>query len=196
MSGGYRQKCHPPMTKMSYILIHLLIQGYKEKRGTAPAPPPIFSKKRITMKQEKYDQLVKEFGEEKIAFMIDRLDEYADINPKRFKQYACHAAVMRKWIREDQDKKNAQNVKKELPSNTPKNMYPVPSDGENRAWATIIRRNFHKLFIDRLISENGTNLEFTLRDGTSLKFYYSDHKFKELVISQLRKMGANVDGLD
>lgn len=63
--------------------------------------PSFFSDKRVKMKMESYQELVKEFGNDKIKDMIERLEEYADINPKRFKQYANHATVIRKWIRED-----------------------------------------------------------------------------------------------
>lgn len=67
-----------------------------------PAPPdPLFSKNRVKMEKSAYERLVSEFGEEKIEEMIQRLDEYADINPRRFKQYAKHDVVIRKWIRED-----------------------------------------------------------------------------------------------
>lgn len=67
-----------------------------------PAPPPLlFFKKRVKMEMCSYKRLVNEFGESKIDEMIDRLDEYADINPRRFKQYAKHDVVIRKWIRED-----------------------------------------------------------------------------------------------
>lgn len=67
-----------------------------------PAPPPLlFFKKRIKMEMCSYKRLVNEFGESKIDEMIDRLDEYADINPRRFRQYAKHDVVIRKWIRED-----------------------------------------------------------------------------------------------
>lgn len=67
-----------------------------------PAPPPLlFLKKRVKMEMCAYKRLVEEFGESKIDEMIDRLDEYADINPRRFKQYAKHDVVIRKWIRED-----------------------------------------------------------------------------------------------
>lgn len=85
----------------------------KEKRGgkppNPPTPLPIFSNKRVKMEQAKYDALVKDFGVAKINQMVDRLDEYADINRKRFNQYSCHAAVIRKWIRDDAEKKSISN---------------------------------------------------------------------------------------
>lgn len=67
----------------------------------APPPPLFFLEKRVKMEKSAYERLVSDFGEEKIKEMIERLDEYADINPRRFKQYAKHDIVIRKWIRED-----------------------------------------------------------------------------------------------
>ncbi len=75
----------------------------KKEKGKDPTPP-LFLYKRVKMPQERYDSLIKDFGEKKIKEMMERLDEYADINPKRFKEYGCHSAVIRKWIREDNEK--------------------------------------------------------------------------------------------
>jgi len=79
----------------------------KEREEGAPPIPTFFSDRRVKMDQAKYDKLVLEHGLEKIKKFIDRLDEYADINPRRFKQYACHAAVIRKWMREETEKTTA-----------------------------------------------------------------------------------------
>lgn len=78
----------------------------KKKGGKPPEPPsqPSFSFKRVKMSQEEKIALQTSLGESRFQEYLERLDEYADINPKRFKQYACHAAVIRKWAREDSKK--------------------------------------------------------------------------------------------
>lgn len=84
------------------------IKEKERERGASPPNPPntqdLFIHERVKMPKVKYDKLVQEFGQEKISQMVDRLEEYADINPKRFKCYACHSTVIRKWIREDNNK--------------------------------------------------------------------------------------------
>ena len=100
------QNCPPPRTKLS-TYIEDKSNGRKEEREGAPPPPPppsFFTFNRVKIEHPKYEKLVQEFGKAKIDQMVERLDEYADINPKRFNQYACHAAVIRKWVREDREK--------------------------------------------------------------------------------------------
>jgi hypothetical protein len=92
----------------------------EEREGASPQASPVpprpsassefkFKSKisgmtRIKMKSDKHEKLVSDFGKERVADMLERLDEYADINEKKFKQYSCHAAVLRKWLREDNSK--------------------------------------------------------------------------------------------
>jgi hypothetical protein len=56
---------------------------------------------RIKMPIDRHKKLVEDFGCERVDEMLERLDEYADINAKKFKQYSCHDAVLRKWLREE-----------------------------------------------------------------------------------------------
>lgn len=105
-----RQKCQGGVTIMSprgdknvrALNIHNTTSREREEGGKPPNPPPsLFSDRRVSMKKAKYDKLVAEHGQTLVNQMVDRLDEYADINPKRFRQYGCHGAVIAKWIRED-----------------------------------------------------------------------------------------------
>lgn len=75
-----------------------------------------FSFKRVKMKQREYERLVNEFGKERIDDLVEQLDEYADIDPKKFKKYANHATVVRSWIRRSSLKasKTPQNRIKEI----------------------------------------------------------------------------------
>jgi hypothetical protein len=197
------QKCPPPRTKMSTN------KGYriediekKEREGATPPPsappPPVFFQihKRVQMPSKKYDALVQEHGVDKILEMMERLDEYADLNPKRFRQYACHAAVIRKWIREDKMISKSPFLK----SNTPKTAPVAPgsddlhNQGIHKAWMSECKRRcWEKIRGIGICFSNVDYVEFPLRDGKCLNIYYKDFKFKELIISQLLKMGVHVD---
>ena len=78
----------------------------KEEGAPEPlSPPPSanapFTYKKLSIPIQRYQNLVNEFGESKVNDMMDRLDEYAEINPKRFKAYGCHGAVISKWLRDE-----------------------------------------------------------------------------------------------
>ena len=86
----------------------------KEREGASPQPPPsqddFFTFGRVKILSSLRDKLIQDFGAEKVQKYIEKLDEFADINPKRFKAYANHATVLRKWMREDNEKTaNAQS---------------------------------------------------------------------------------------
>ena len=76
-------------------------EGAPEPLSPPPLPNPVFSYKRLKIPPQRYENLISEFGEAKVKEMMDRLDEYADINPKRFKAYGCHGAVIGKWLRDE-----------------------------------------------------------------------------------------------
>ena len=56
--------------------------------------------KRIKLTQEQYDKLIKEFGEDYIKQIIERLDEYVESNNNKNK-YSNYNLVIRKAIREN-----------------------------------------------------------------------------------------------
>jgi hypothetical protein len=84
----------------------------KRKGGLAPpAPPPpplpIFEytgkfsdKKRVVMLQSEYDKLVESYGLDLTLEFLERLDNWADENPKGFKEKKSHAATVNRWIRD------------------------------------------------------------------------------------------------
>lgn len=177
----------------------------KEREKAAPSPTPypelpeniytytsqVSGKCRVWMDQQKYDKLLQEMGNEKLYSMLERLDEYADLNPKRFKQYVCHAAVIRKWTREDKEKNNKQN----FPSES------VEKEGikaKSKAWAReVFRMPTYSKLVPSVVNMDRSQdyLEWTLRDGKILKIFYDDAMFKQLIISGLRKIGLSVEGL-
>lgn len=131
------------------------------------------------MSQEKFDCLVVDYGKEKVLQMCDRLDEFADINPKRFKQYGCHGTVIRKWIREDKEKQVKFAAKK-----------PV-DEKENELLAKKIAKEYPKLMAMQKIDIGYNYIEFKgSTHSTCIKF--SDNGFKEQVISELRKLGIPI----
>lgn len=157
----------------------------REGEGHAPPnpPPPTFSFKRISMSSEKHEALVQEFGEQRVKDMLDRLDEYADINPKRFKQYACHAAVIRKWIRDDGQK--------------------APT-GKVSGAATLVNEEFAKKIEAKYPQQTrisrdpsvGTSLEIKgVGYGGYTYILFKETGFKDQVINCLRKLGLPIDGL-
>ena len=153
----------------------------RERKGASPpaSPPPplapIFSHKRVKMEESKFHELRNEFGHDKVQEMLDRLDEYADLNPKRFRQYACHATVVRKWIREDSEK-----AKEKL---NPKVI--------NKLWSQRLKDKFSDRN-DIYIGDEG----ITFSGGVAqINIRYEEFGFKEQVISRLRKMGIPIEVL-
>lgn len=146
-----------------------------EKREEAPPPPHSpernFHYKRVTMKMERYQKLCDEFTTGVIQCFMDRLDEYADINPKRFKQYACHAAVIRKWIREESDKK--------------------PLGFKTSASPEWIFKVKERVKLHPEVSFGLDSIAFS--SGQShIQIKFND---KEQILSRLKVMGISIDGL-
>lgn len=175
-----RQNCHPPLTKLSPILGDIQSRDIEREREPAAPTPPLstsFSHKRVKMDSSKMASLVSDFGNEKVQEMMDRLDEYADINPKRFKQYACHATVIRKWIRDDGQK--------------------VTQKGNH------IVQNVQLKFLERLKAKYGNHPEIEISDqGVSfiagnytIQIKTTDNGFQDQILGRLRKMNLSVEGL-
>jgi len=153
-----------------------------EEQPMSPPTSTFFSFGRVKMKQELYDKLLEEFGLEKIKEMLTKLDEYADINPRRFKQYACHGAVIRKWIRDDKEKnKNSQK----------------DHEKENRKLAEKIAKRFPVAIEKNLIIIGPDYLEFRTASPNSAEYHikFYEKGFTERVLNILRKMNVSIEGL-
>lgn len=98
--GGLKNE---PPSQANNLLINNKYKNTKEEE-TLSRPPPIFSYKKVKMKREEYENLVKDFGEEKVKDYIERLDAYGEQKAKKFKEYTSHSAVIRTWIRKDSEK--------------------------------------------------------------------------------------------
>lgn len=60
-----------------------------------------FTLGKITMSQDERDELDRRFGKEVVEDYLERLYDYSEIFPDRFRKYKSHAAVVRQWIRRD-----------------------------------------------------------------------------------------------
>lgn len=89
------------------------IKERKEKeRATAPAtPPPLTiskSKKvkfgeHVLMTQDEYDKLCEDKTKTRTDLYIEKLNDYAEVKEKRFKEYTNHAKVIRQWMKRDDE---------------------------------------------------------------------------------------------
>lgn len=156
----------------------------KEKReeATPPPPPSFYVHKRVMMVSEKFDKLVEEFGIDKIKEMMERLDEYADINPKRFKQYACHAAVIRKWIREDTSKGKKVDLKASKAASE------AWSEGENRSWWNDMASLLKPYEKEGLIYSGSSYVEFSRPGKYPIKIYFNYPDFVKVAKDCLKDL--------
>jgi hypothetical protein len=128
------------------------------------------------MPQEKLEELLAKLGPEKTNQMMDSLDEYADINPKRFKGYGCHAAVILKWVKDD-EKKGISTSK--------------TGAEVNKEWALKVKEKVKNENIEVMAE----CIMFTNPTGHNTIMFYKDNGFKDMVISRLKKMGLPTTGL-
>lgn len=156
----------------------------KERREEAAPPPPpsFYIHKRVMMVSEKFDKLVEEFGIDKIKEMMERLDEYADINPKRFKQYACHAAVIRKWIREDTSKGKKVDLKASKAASE------AWSEGENRSWWNKMATLLKPYERDGFIYSGSSYVEFSRPGKYPIKIYFNYPDFVKVAKELLKDL--------
>lgn len=164
-----------PDPESQTLLINNRLNNKKEREEAEP-PTPTFSFLRVSMSQDKYDKLVFDCGVEKVNEILNRLDEYADINPKRFKQYACHASVIRKWIREDNQKA----------SKKPYNQSSVGQVTQDIALSKIIVFKAKEKGIKDIVIGHDY-IEFQRGQQTDV-IKFGDKGFKEQCINALRKM--------
>jgi Helix-turn-helix domain len=165
----------------------------QKKEGALPPPsaPPVsfFIYKRVWMPQSKMEALIKDFGKHKIQEMCDELDTYADLNPKKFRSYGCHAAVIRTWIL--RDAKNAPKTSQNAPGSIN-----FTQESDNRAEAFKLKRENLELFNQRLIDDfNIAYWSFPKENSLPLKIYYNDPKFVELVKHEIRKLREREYGI-
>lgn len=178
--------CENPLADNRLAENQLLLSNNKElnnnkEREEDKPLTPTFSFLRVSMSQDKYDKLIFDFGTDKVNEMLNRLDEYADINPKRFKQYACHATVIRKWIREDIEKV----------SKKPYNQVSNDQVTQDKALAEIIVSRVQGTRDSENISIGHDYIEFRRGMHTTV-IKFGDKGFREQCINALRKMGLTL----
>jgi DNA-binding MarR family transcriptional regulator len=158
-----------------------------EEREEAQAPVSLpFQFKRVKMAQEKYDELCEKFGKRVVDEKIEKLDEYADLKPKKFKEYGCHFTVVRNWIKKDMESKGAvtsqgigQETRQEIEAN-------------NRSWASQTRRKFFEAIKADQIRELSSGWEFNKTGkpaNLTVLVEFKDPDFIESCIVLIEQMG-------
>jgi len=87
-----------------------------KKNGPSDPPPSTFVEfikypKVTKMPINSFSALVDEHGKELVDAYLEKLNDYADIDPGRFKKYANHATVIKNWIKRDKEKSRPLNPK-------------------------------------------------------------------------------------
>jgi phage replication O-like protein O len=87
----------------------------KGEGGGAPPDPllPLFKQGDVAMLKESYDKLVSQHGKEAVDETVKELELYAKIDPKKFKRYKNHGAVVEVWIRRNMKKTQKKTPKPE-----------------------------------------------------------------------------------
>lgn len=139
---------------------------------------------RVFMSLKRYDKLVKRYGKDIVHKFLERLDRYADTNPKKFKDYKCHASVISGWI----EKEGILPLKAEedkAPSLT------VSSSLPNEEWARTIGSKFSKV---KEMEVGVEGISFSMGQMYEM-IKYKEHGFKDRVLNRLRKMNQKVEEL-
>jgi hypothetical protein len=158
-NGMFRTEPPIPDTKDIYL---------REERE---APPLKMEFGKVKLLKEEHQKLIEEFGDSLIETMIARLNEYAEIKPKMFKEYANHAMVIRKWIRMDNEAGKGS------------------SGNDNKKLA---QRIANKYVNKQCITLGADYLEFVLGPMNCVHIKFTDPAFKEITMNTLRKMGLSI----
>ena len=132
---------------------------------------------RVKMTLREYKGLVEKYSKEVVEGKLEDLDNYADLNPKKFKTYANHASVLHNWLRKD--------------DNTLVKSKPSPE--ANKAFAIKIMQLNPSHSKTGLIQMGYNYIEF--RTGAHChEVKFEDNGFKEQCSSCLRKMNLKIPG--
>jgi hypothetical protein len=144
-------------------------QARREERATKVAHSPLFSHfDLVHIKHGEMESLLSELGEEKLRQMIRELNEYSKVDPEAFKRYGCHATVIRRWVRREEDHKKFEESIKTTHS---------------KWWRNVLL----KIGTRREIETTQEGVSFNY--GTIyLLFKFTDSEFKLKTREQLRKM--------
>jgi len=178
----------------------LSIEDNKEReRGDAAAslpPPPapsFFQKGNIKIREDKLKDLIEKYGETLIKEYIERLEDYSETNQKKFKQYSCHAAVIRTWIKRDGCQKLHQDKK-----------FSVITQPASSHVQRDVKANSDFKWVDSFLVQN-RNLQrnglvemydkfISFPSVPEAKFYYGENAFREKVKNSFRKL--DIHGID
>jgi|GEM_PF-6328044 hypothetical protein len=150
------------------------VTTYTKREEAAPPSPLVYKYfNKVKMEEKKYKELVKEFGEKTVKDKIDRLNAYSDENPKRFKTYGCHAAIVHRWIDEDKSKVIDNEIKID--------------EQEHRKIAVEIVHNFPVEVKKNHIQVQELGVVFCIGKEFEL-IHFKDIEFRDKVACQLTKI--------
>ncbi len=155
----------------------------KRERGVqAPpaSPPPVrvpFGS-HVKLSEEEKKDLDDKFGKKIVEDIIEDINDY--IQGKGLKPYKDYAAVIRTWL-----KKRSKDPVAIANSRQTQD----PPDLENRPWMRSVCRTYYENLKRISFFEGSDYVEFPKENSLSVKVYFRDSKFKEIVTNELRKFG-------
>jgi hypothetical protein len=180
-----------PPKRMNSPIYKNLSKEPKEREGALPPsdPPfPQFISGNVKMDAHKHAKLMSDFGAALVDRFIEELDLYSQTRPKEFKKYACHAAVIRTWIKREANNSskspNASNSALEAPQRDLREIVT-----ENRCWTEKLLKTYAEAFRGGVAYASSEYLQFTLTNDQQYKIFFKDHKFRDLVRHELTKRG-------
>lgn len=100
---------------------------------TVKEPLKIKYKEYVLLTEEEHERLKSDFGEEKLACMIECLDNYIGAAPKKRNRYTDHNRVLRGWVLDKIEEKESKNHGKREPERFAEKHY-TGSDLESLSW--------------------------------------------------------------
>jgi hypothetical protein len=147
-------------------------EGREESNQSPPPNFQIFSCNSVKMRMDRYESLVAKHGQKKIDEYVLKLNEYAEIKPKKFKEYGCHATVIATWIRRDEQASPFANQTKQAE--------------KDKELAEAIEKKFPK---KQEIVVGYNYIEFIMGPMNTTRIKFGDAGFKEQVMNNIRKLG-------
>lgn len=183
----------------------------KEKGTSAPPAPPnpplthsFFEQGEVKMEQKKLEKLYEEYGTSRVMDYIERLDDYAKTKKKKFKEYSCHAAVIRTWMKRDGMQKIAVVPYKTTcrSQSEEKNIFALELERQENSRSPKKLNDFEWFCsLECLIPLQRQHKIINYKDCVEFpdvpeaKFRYEEHGFREKVINTLRKMNVDVNSI-
>lgn len=168
----------------------------KERGREAPSAPPRarepdeekFEEGLVKMSKKSFDSLQSDYGARKVKEYIEKLKLYLDIYPDKAKKYKNHSSVIRSWMMKDGVQK-IDSLAPPLLSKAP-SLPKVVGHPVYEAVEALMKNNRH-LQRTGMVVMTEKAVEFPTHPDTALrKIEYAAVGAKEIILNQLRKLGA------